>query len=258
MIKKTFIFYILVLVPLNLWGAYITQDTVGGCGYDYMIIDNNNHSDIFAEFTVNEHTCANGEFLPANIDECRSCPTGGVCPGGTYNFNKNVSQGISVGQIFTQSLSNSCVKDLIGIDTNNHSIYFARFTPNTHTCSGGYYLPANIDECIICPINNYCVGGTYTFNETTDQGIQSCASGTFSPTGSAVCYPHIMHVGDSNIYLKSTKQTTPSFNVTIGNNTFYANMTTVPTKMNKDSSRYFRAQWDNNSYYICDDTTCGE
>jgi len=130
--------------------------------------------------------------------------------------------------------------------------------PTEQVCDAGAYLPQHWYQCELCPINNYCIGGTYTFNETTDQGIQSCASGTFSPTGSAVCYPHILHVGDSNVYLKSTKQTTPSFNVKIGNDIFYANMTTVPTKMNKDSSRYFRAQWDNNSYYICDDTTCGE
>ena len=132
----------------------------------------------------------------------------------------------------------------------------ARYTPNSHTCSAGYYLPANVDACTICPTNSICSGGTYSFNETTDQGIQSCASGTFSPTGSAVCYPHIFHVGDDVMYVKSTKQTTPSFNIQIGNERFYINMTTTRTKMNKDSNRYFHAQWGNNDYYICDDTTC--
>ena len=255
MINKIIVFCILVCISPNLWGAYITQDTVGGCGYGYINIDNNNHSNMFASFTINKHTCINGEFLPADIDGCRSCPTGFVCAGGTYSFNKNKSQGIYMGRFFTQSLNNSCVKDLIGIDTNNHSIIFAHFTPNTHTCSVGYYLPANIDECVICPANSICIGGTYSFNETTDQGIVPCTSDTYSPTGSTVCYPHILHVGNDNVYLRSNKLTTPSLNIKIGNDVFYANMTTIPTKMNKDSAHYLRVQWDNNDYYVCDDTT---
>ena len=97
--------------------------------------------------------------------------------------------------------------------------------------------------------------GYYSPEGATTQ--TACASGTYSPTGSAVCYPHILHVGDSNVYLKSIKQTTPSLNIKIGNDIFYANMTTTQTKMNKDSTHYFRAKTaDNIYYYICDDTTC--
>ena len=122
-------------------------------------------------------------------------------------------------------------------------------------CSAGYYLPANANACSICPINNICSGGTYTPG-ANNQGITACASGTFAPTGSTVCYPHLFHVGNDKIYMNSTKQTTPSLNFRIGNDVFFINMTTTRTKMNKDSDHYFHVDWGNNHYYVCDDTTC--
>ena len=254
--KCLFTFLTLIFVTQNLWADYIIQNISDSCEGRNLIIDNNNHSNVFAFFIPSEYTCANGEFLPANIDECRACPLGRTCTGGTFYFDENVSQGISVDQRFTESQNNSCVKDLININTNNHSVLFARFTPNQYTCSAGYYLPANAIACVQCPANSFCAGGTFTYNETTDQGIVACSSGTFAPSGSAVCYPHILHVGDSNVYLKSTKQTTPSLNIKIGNDVFYANMTTVRTRMSKDSSHYLHVKTaDNVHYYVCDDTT---
>ena len=236
---------------------YITQNTANGC-YDDTIYIDNDVANLSAIFTPNSHTCSVGYFLPANIDECRACGVEHTCPGGTYSFNENVSQGITWSIPFKQSSQNSCMIGLLDVDNNNNSVLYAMFTPNEHTCSSGYYLPANIDECTICPANSACIGGTYSFNETTDQGIQSCANGTFSPTGSAVCYPHILHVGNDNVYLRSTKQTTPSLNIQIGNDIFYANMTTVPTYMNKDSSHYLHILYEGDDYYVCDDTTYQE
>ena len=156
------------------------------------------------------------------------------------------------------SYNNSCTIDLLGVSSGQTGIAYATFEANTYNCSAGYYLPANVDECTLCLANNICSGGTYTFNETISQGIQSCASGTFSPTGSSVCYPHIIHVGNNNvIYLKSNKQSYPSLNVKIGQDTFYANMSTIRMTMNKDSTNYFHVQWGNNDYYVCDDTMYG-
>jgi hypothetical protein len=67
-----------------------------------------------------------------------------------------------------------------------------------------------------------------------------------------------MHVGDDIIYLRSTKLTTPSLNIDINQDgvaDFFANMTKTRTTMNKDSIHYFPVDWDNNNYYVCDDTT---
>ena len=134
------------------------------------------------------------------------------------------------------------------------------FVPNQYTCSAGYYLPANTDACTECPQNNKCIGGTYSFNETAAQGIEPCpSSASHAPTGSAVCYPHILHVGENNIYLKSTKTTTPALNIDFDNDgiaDLFANMTTTPTYMNKDSEHYLKIIANGVLYYVCDDTIC--
>ena len=196
------------------------------------------------------YTCASGYFLPANTTACEPCPTGFSCSGGTYAFNEKQSQGLTfAGQYYTGDVTKACA-------TNFNRVLNGIYTPNVHVCEHGYYLPANTDGCTICPTDNICSGGTYTFNETTDQGIVPCTTPTpYAPTGSTVCYPHILHVDDGLVYLRSTKLTSPSLHIRIEDDVFYANMTPIPTRMNKDSVRYFHSQWDDNHFYICDDTT---
>lgn len=226
--------------------AIIVNDFNNMCGSD-------EYDKIYATFEPIEYNCANGYFLPADSLGCVACPSGATCDGGTYAFNETKPQGVVVTAPLTQNQTGLC--------SEQYDSLIANFEPIEYTCNAGYYLPAgndwvtDADGCTICPTNNICSGGTFIFNETTDQGIQSCASGTFSPTGSTVCYPHILHVGDSNIYLRSTKQTMPSLNIQIGENIFYANMTTVPTYMNKDSSHYLHILYEGYDYYVCDDTT---
>ena len=204
----------------------------------------------YATYAINSYTCSVGQYLPANTLGCVACPTGFTCDGGTFYYDADSFQGLTFDAVPTTQMNNICA---VNFPKNLNAIY----VPNSHTCSSGYYLPAGVDECTLCPSGNACVGGTYSFNETADQGIVACAAPTpYAPTGSAVCYPHILHVGNDVIYLKSTKQTTPSLNIRIGNDIFYANMTTVRTRMNKDSIHYFHVQWGNNDYYVCDDTMC--
>ncbi len=199
------------------------------------------------------YTCSSGQYLPANTLGCVSCPNGFTCNGGTFEFNPNYFQGIDfdVTNISNIQMNNICA-------ANFPSEIFAIYEPNIHNCTTGYYLPANVDECTICPKNNYCVGGTYTFNETLTQGIEQCENGYFAPTGSAVCYPHILHIDNNNVYLKSDKTTTPSLNIKIGDDIFYANMTTIPTTINNTTEQYLKIKNGNTVYYVCDDTVCGE
>ena len=257
--NKLFASLLTIFITQSVFADLITQNTTNGCDNNFITIDNNNHTNMVAIMMVNQHACQSGQYLPANIDGCRVCPAGGTCNGGTYTFNETVSQGIDFSFPFTQSQINSCVSGLIYIDNHHHSNIFAIFEPHVHTCTPGYYLPANIDECTTCPVNHICSGGTYTFNETIDQGIEQCSDDTpYSPMGSVdLCYPHVLHIGDEVVYLKSDKLTTPSLNIGMNDGIFYANMTTEPTLMNKDSEHYLKLEFNNTVYYVCDDTTCG-
>lgn len=70
---------------------------------------------------------------------------------------------------------------------------YAIFTPNVHTCSAGYFLPANIDGCRPCPNGYVCGGGTFTFNERQSQGIvYKTTIRENIPNGCAKNMPHEM------------------------------------------------------------------
>ena len=84
----------------------------------------------------------------------------------------------------------------------------------------------------------------------------SCPANYFVPSDHPeMCFPHVLHIGDNTVYLKSTKQTTPSLNVGMGNDVFYANMTTNATPMNSATEQYLKIMYNNTVYYVCDDTT---
>ena len=209
-----------------------------------------------AFYTINKYTCSSGEFLPADSLGCVSCPAGYTCSGGTYKYDADNFQGLDFD---TNNISNTTINNICA---NNFPVgLHALYEHNQYNCPPGYYLPAGNDwltdtqGCTICPLNNICVGGTYTFNETTDQGIESC-NGSFAPTGSTVCYPHVLHIGNESIYLSATKRTTPSLNVAYGNEVFYANMTTTQTVMTAGSQHYFKTIYNDTEYYICDNTSC--
>ena len=83
-----------------------------------------------------------------------------------------------------------------------------------------------------------------------------CPIGYYSPTNfPELCFPHILHAGTGNVYLRSTKRTSPALHAKVGNDVFYANMTLVPTYMSSESSNYLKTRYNGSVYYICDDTT---
>ena len=234
-------------------GYYLPADTLGcvPCPLGYTCAGGAYAYDdtIDQGITISTYTCSNGYYLPANHDGCVVCPNGATCVGGNFTFNDTFPQGIKHDNMITQNQNNLC--------SGSYDTMYATFEPITYNCAVGYYLPADGIECTLCPADNICSGGTYTYNETTDQGIVACTAPTpYAPSGSdSVCYPHVLHVDDGVVYLRSTKLTSPSLHIRIEDDVFYANMTTIPTRMNKDSVRYFHSQWDDNHYYICDDTT---
>ncbi len=126
--------------------------------------------DYYALYKPSVFTCNAGDFLPANAISCVQCPNGFTCPGGTFTFNSDSFQGLDFTVATGTQMNNICA-------TNFPSDLMAIYTPNIHTCSAGYYLPANVDECVACISHGVCPGGTYTFNETTTQGFDGCENG---------------------------------------------------------------------------------
>ena len=235
-------------------GQYLPANTLGcvSCTYGHACPGGtyNFNETIDQGINTGSYTCTKDYFLPAGSDTCVSCPNGWTCPGGTFDFNDDIFQGaIKQSGYIKNNLSNLC-------STNAPHELSAVMTPNEHKCAPGYYLPVNVDGCRQCVQNNKCIGGTFTFNETTNQGIEQCSNPTpFAPVGSTICYPHVLHIGDDVVYLKSTKMTMPSLNVGMDDGIFYANMTTVPTPMNAATDHYLKIEYDGVVYYVCDDST---
>ena len=238
----SFLFVILLNVNIA-YGVIYTENVSNGCVYS---------ANIDALFEPNTHVCSAGYYLPANTDGCVVCPSGVTCGGGTYNFNENRSQGISYAKQMNTDIVHGCDAGLSGAWT-------ALFEPNQHICAPGYYMPANMDGCRLCPADSYCVGGTYTFNETLTQGIVSCASGLFAPSGmweSAQC-GRILHVGDGFVYLRATKKTSPSLHLDLDHDgvaDYFGNMTTLDVPMSRDTQRKLKVRYDNTTYSVYDDS----
>ena len=243
---KKIISVFIALYSLNAL-AYYTQDIPNQCG----VIQNKG---LFAVFKKNEYTCQSGYFLPAYTAGCQPCPSECICNGGTYEFDENYYQGVAIrlDQYITHNLANMCA-------LNAYHKYSAIFTPNIHTCSPGEYLPANNDGCVACPVNSYCPGGTYTFNETTAQGINPCPAGTVAPSGMWELEQcgHTLHIGTNTLYLRTTKKTTPALNFDFdgdGVADLFANTTTSDRIMNRDSLQKLKIKVGDTVYSVYDDT----
>ena len=164
-------------------------------------------------------------------------------------FNANFAFGV-----VTENLSGEC--------DACYSTMIAVFQPSEYTCAPGYYLPAgnnwitDNDGCTICPANNYCPGGAYTFNETVPQGITACSTGLYSPSGmlNANQCGHILHIGNEVVYLHSVKKTSPAMHVKIGNDIFYGNMTTADVSMHAGTARKFKMNYNGVAYSVYDDS----
>ena len=123
-------------------------------------------------------------------------------------------------------------------------------------CDVGEYLPAHGYECVTCPENNYCSGGTYPYSESTASGATACAAGMYAPVGmsSATQCGHILHIGNEVVYLHSVKKTSPSLHAKLGNDIFYGNMTTADVVMHAGSTRKLKMKYNGVVYSVYDDT----
>ena len=233
--KRLFVFLLFIIFSSNVFGG-VTDNIINGCSLSQNFIAN------FQNKTI---VCQQNTYLPADAETCAPCLSGHVCSGGTFVFDENTDQGIILDTIFYGTIQKACP-----LLSNN---MYATFALKSIACNPGYYLGADDETCTICPVNNKCVGGTFTFSATINQGIESC-NGEFAPSGSVVCYPHVLHVGDDVVYLSATKRTTPSLNVEVNGTVFYANITPTPTVMSVGSQHYFKTIYNDAEQYICDDS----
>ncbi len=168
-----------LIIPISAFADQLLISNVpNGCSNNF-----SPHTYLQATFAINQYQCNSGYYVPANNDGCVVCPDVYDCNGGNFTFNEDIDQGNKFKIQVTDNIRNGCTTDFLRV-ANNISNITATFTPNIHNCNQGYYLPANIDECTICPADHYCPGGNLTFNETAPQGITPCPSAhPYAPQG---------------------------------------------------------------------------
>ncbi len=94
--------------------------------------------DYYAVYEPNSYTCASGQFLPANAVTCVACPTGGTCPGGTFDFNPDNFQGVIFDSFSDATMNNSCAANFpMGL--------VAVYEPNTITINWDHADQSDID-----------------------------------------------------------------------------------------------------------------
>jgi len=97
-------------------------------------------------------------------------------------------------------------------------------------CSDGEYVPVAGDGCVDVGVGYWGVGGGVAQNATLARN--ACASGLTTigfglGANEAGDCGRVLNVGDEKIYLRSTKKTTPSLNISINGDVFYGNMSTT-------------------------------
>ncbi len=101
------------------------------------------------------------------------------------------------------------------------------------TCSGGQYVATAGAGCVNVGTGYYGVGGTVGQNATLARNqcpVGLTTIGYGAGADEAGDCGRVMHMGENKLYLRSTKKTTPSLNVKVGDAIYYGNMTSGTTK----------------------------
>ena len=220
------------------------------------IVCNTNIDEYWAIYEPYTYDCPSDYYLPANTLGCQPCPSGFNCPGGTFQFNPDMFQGLYFTENITTTMNNVCAA--------NFPTYIAAiYEANKHDCATGFYMPANTDGCVVCPENNYCVGGTYTFSETETQGILPCPeTHPYAPVGmwlESQC-GRKLYVDGEYLYLHQSPAVPAEHRlyVKFGDNVYSANATPVSEnqelKMSINAQRSLHVKIDGIEYLIHDDS----
>ena len=125
-------------------------------------------------------------------------------------------------------------------------------------CNPGQCLPTAGGTCVNATTSQWSEGGTVSYGDTMACGI--CPDGTKTSGGAgygadeAADCGHILHIGQREVYLRSTRIPTAtmphSLNVKIGGTVFYGNM----YEMTSGVTGHAKIQVGNTTYFICDQT----
>ena len=106
-------------------------------------------------------SCPAGEYLKAGEDTCSGCPEESYCPG----FSNFIYNGSEKGRFDCN----------FGYTSSPRSSSSSQCYAKSIFCSAGKCLPQNSLNCSSCTFNSYCIGGTYSYSETTEQGKMLCS-----------------------------------------------------------------------------------
>ncbi len=205
--------------------------------------------------SFNQEQCYGGSGSYANYQDeygaasCKYCRdlAGGLFPSGSASHAGNTGLMDTPYDCYgngTGAYSSSCSSCYGGCTGGYYLTYADESDPETAYCAdvgaghwsaGGqtvYYGDSGSYNS--CPAGETTVGYGIGANEAGDCGKK-------------------MHVGNSEMYLRSTKVTTPSLNVLRNGKTYYANMSPVfDFKVSKDAEQSFRAEYNDQEYWIYD------
>ena len=201
-----------------------------------------------------------------------ACLAGGYCAGGTTVYaggtvsGRNTTGGMSV--CATDKYSNASAASCTACSTST-GYHNSGSSVSDHAgvkscvanCGAGTYVSTSAGACGNVGAGYYMPAHTVKQTETDNRGQCPVGQTTIGygtgADGAGDC-GRIFHASDGTLYLRSTKRTTPSLNVKIGNTTYYGNMSTVERNMSTGTSRKMKFKSGGTTYYMYDDSIGGE
>ena len=149
-----------------------------------------------------------------------ACTGTSVCATNTYSSAK-------------ASACTACATAQGYTNSGNTAAAHAELASCKATCSGGQYVATAGAGCVNVGTGYYGAGGTVGQNATLARNqcpVGLTTIGYGAGADEAGDCGRVMHMGENKLYLRSTKKTTPSLNVKVGDTTYYGNMTSGTTK----------------------------